>query len=252
MTEGGSITVTKPSIDDAYWFRYSEKLVDAVSASAGDIAEKFRLMVVWLWSIYTVGATVGFTLAEKQLGWLSTGLIIFTSAWLIFVYWCAVWIQVPVAVSFDPRSPTQIKAAYIQGANTKKRRTKFTMWMSLVAAALVALSLALASLSPTRNSQAPNLKASLSQGPAPQQLSLTATNLNPGSEPLLATIQAQIGDKNLWKPPLELKPTDKGLIQTILPLTPVDKPVDKLTVTVSWRDNQGTAHQLTREVEAGK
>lgn len=242
--------MTKPLIGDDFWFEYSKKLVEAGSKAPGEISDKFQKMVVWLWGIYTAGAAVGFSLADKQLSLLSTLLIASASASLILVYWCAVWIQVPVDVSFDPRSPTQIKDAYAMGTKTKRRRTKITMWVSFLAAILVVLSLTLASLSPSAATQAPGMVAVLGKKDVKQQLSLTAINLAVKPEDPLVTVRVQASpQKEADGSPWNFKPTAKGLLQVSLPVNP---PVEKATVILNWQGEKGVDYQLRQEVAAAQ
>lgn len=241
--------MTKPLIDDDYWFEYSKKLMDEGAKGSSEIAKKFQTLVAWLWPIYTAGAAVGFPLADKRLAPGTTGLIVLASAAMILVYWLTVWMQVPVRVRFDPRIPQEIRNTYSLISRTKNRRTLITAGVSLVAAMLVALSLALASLSPSSSGQAPNLEAFLGKNQDPQQLSLCVTNINADPGHPLVMVRARTPEKEVKGSPRLLKPTAKGLLQTSLPMDP---PVEKITVLVSWRGEKGLHYQLKQEVAAAK
>lgn len=239
----------KPLVDDAYWFEYSKKMVDQGGQKSEEIVKKFQTLVAWLWPIYTAGAAVGFPLADKNLSPAVTLLIVSASAAMILVYWLTVWIQVPLLVKFDARSPTQIREAASRISKTRNRRALITAGVSLVAAMLVALSLALASLSPSSSGQAPNLEALLGKDQDPRQLSLCVTNINADPDHPLVTVRARTPEKEVKGSPWLLKPTAKGLLQTSLPMDP---PVEKVTVMVSWRGKKGLHYQLKQEVAAAK
>lgn len=136
----------KPKVDDQYWFDLSQKLVDGGQTSRDAAALKLQNLALWLWGIYTASAAIGFTLAAKPISLQMQLLIASASAALIAIYWMSVWIQMPVALEFDPRAPAQIRKAYDEGVYIKSRRLHLALACSLPAAALVALALVTASI----------------------------------------------------------------------------------------------------------
>lgn len=153
--------VIKPLIDDDYWFRYSEQLVEAAHDTHEKAASRLQTLITWLWTIYTGAATVGLVLSEKHLAVLPTIIIASGSASLVIVYWATVWVQQPVTVEFDPRSPTEIKEAHEQGIRTKDFRLNVTLLLSVLAAVMVSIGLVVSSVSETTESVIPNFDTQL-------------------------------------------------------------------------------------------
>jgi hypothetical protein len=134
-----------PAIDDSYWFSYSKEIVGNYLGSRNDQAAKLQNLIVWLWGIYTASAAVGLSLGKANYSILTTALIAFPSLILIFAYWSAVDAQSPIDVEFDPRSPTEIKQAYIHAVDQKKKQlTKARCW-SIAAGIFVSIALLAAS-----------------------------------------------------------------------------------------------------------
>lgn len=102
----------RPKLDDGFWFSLSEDLVTKSLTRHEEAAAKFQNMVLWLWGIYTTYAALGTALAGKALPTWAILVIASPSAALIAVYWGAVWVQAPVPVEFDPRSPDMIRGAF--------------------------------------------------------------------------------------------------------------------------------------------
>src|ERR1044071_644190 len=118
-----------PAIDDAYWFAYSKEIIEKSVGTLNDQAAKLQNLIGWLWGIYTASAAVGLTLAKASYPVLPTVLIASPSLILVFAYWSAVDAQRGVDVEFDPRSPTEIKQAYLYTVGQKKKRfTKARCW----------------------------------------------------------------------------------------------------------------------------
>jgi len=130
-----------PAIDDAYWFAYSKEIIEKSLGSRNDQAAKLQNLIAWLWGIYTASAAVGLSLGKANYSILTTVLIAFPSLILILAYWSAVDAQSPVDVEFDPRSPTEIKQAYIHAVDQKKKQlTRARRW-SIAAGLFVAIAL---------------------------------------------------------------------------------------------------------------
>ncbi len=164
----------KPKIDDGYWFTFSETLVSKASETREQAASKLQNLVLWLWGIYTASATVGFALSGKALSFWPTVLIAGASASLIAVYWSTVWVQMPFLCAFDPRSPTEIKEAYKQGAVAKATRLKLTLFLSVLAAFMVSPALIIASVSKEQKPTVPSFLVSLHPRADKRVLSITA------------------------------------------------------------------------------
>jgi hypothetical protein len=142
MADPGTIS---PAIDDAYWFAYSKEIVERALASRNEQAAKFQNLIAWLWAIYTAGAAVGLNLGKANYSIWITVLIALPSLILIVAYWFAVQAQAPVDTEFDPRSPTEIKDAYVQAVIQKKKQLRWAQGWSIAGGVFVAIALGVAS-----------------------------------------------------------------------------------------------------------
>src|SRR5690242_3503646 len=138
MPDPGTVS---PALDDAYWFTYSKDIVEKAVTSRNEQAARFQTFIVWLWGIYTASAAVGLTLGSKNFPWYSTVLIALPSVILILAYWSTVYAQTPPYVGFDPRSPTEIMAAYDEGVRQKEKLLRKTKRWSLAAALAIGVAL---------------------------------------------------------------------------------------------------------------
>jgi len=151
----------KPKVDDQYWFTFSEQLVGKSVPTLDENAGRIQSLVIWLWGIYTASAAVGFVLASQKLPPIASGLIALPSVLLILVYWGSVWVQSCVSVSFDPRSPTEIRRAYARVVEVKRKRLNITLLFAFLAATSVGTALVAASMTKPLSSGSPTLDASL-------------------------------------------------------------------------------------------
>lgn len=138
-----------PAIDDEYWFAWSKELVDSAFTRRDAALDRLQKLILWLWAIYTTFAATGFALADKELDTATALTVGSASVVLILVYWSCVWAQMPIPVDFDPRSPTEIRAAHHALVKKKDRRMVVTVVLSLIAAALVAVALLVAGAAPS-------------------------------------------------------------------------------------------------------
>jgi len=241
----------KPKIDDQYWFELSGQLVQNTQQSPTEAAEKLQTLVQWLWGIFTGGAAIGLTVSGQEFSLGKILLIAGASVSLIAVYWGAVWVQLPIAVEFDPRSPTEIQNAYKLGVAAKNRRLKWTVALSLVAAILVSLALAVAAVSPNQTSP-PWFNALIHTQGNSRLLALTAEIGGAGTtvdaqskvvvkvQPVTSQEGATSGDEYVFIPTGE-----KGLLQTSLPLRFSS---DSVKVILEWNDWRGMTTQLSQIV----
>ncbi len=135
-----------PKVDHQYWFDYSKDALDAALIRRDEAAARIQRLVTWLWGIYTGSTAIGFALFEKSLPNDAMLVILGGNLALIVVYWATVWVQVPVARSFDPRSPTEIRAAHGEAVRLKQFRLNVTLFLALAAGILVSLAIVTAAL----------------------------------------------------------------------------------------------------------
>jgi hypothetical protein len=243
MTNGPA--TVKPKIDDQYWFNLSEKLTENAVSKRDEAAGKLQNLAVWLWGIYTASAAVGFALSGKALSLSSTLLIAGASASLIAVYWSTIWVQMPDLVNFDPRSPTDIQAAYATLVTAKHRRLNFTLGFSVLAAVLVSVALLVASV-PDKVIALPNFEAVISTLSGKRTLSVTATI--PDTDQVTVRVESVPN-----KPPSSFeyngifKIADKGLLQISIPL---ETEASAFKVITQWTTSSRTQFQISKLVES--
>ncbi|MBV9125514.1 MAG: hypothetical protein JO112_19370 [Planctomycetes bacterium] len=237
-----------PKINDEYWFTYSESLVTKESDRREQAAEKLQNLVLWLWGLYTAAAAVGFALSKKNLSFWPALLIAAASAALIATYWGSVWVRIPLLVEFDPRSPTEIKAAYKTSVQARARRLNITLGLSILAAAMVSLALVLASV--TKESQEPKDPAVASFLSSTDGKTTAAVTAHVGkAKTVTMDVQDTTGKSLIVNGPGEYLPTDEGTVQTSIPL--IDSPAE-VVVIVEWPDATGTTLRLSKKVAREK
>lgn len=147
----------KPTIDAQFWFDLSKEMVESSASKRNEAATKLQKFIAWLWGIYTASAAVGIALSKTSYSLPVIILIASPSAVLIFAYWLALWVQMPVPTRFDRRIPAEIRDAHKKGVKTKSWKLRWAIVLSLIAAVLVSLALIAASLS--KQAVPPNFKA---------------------------------------------------------------------------------------------
>ena len=144
-----------PKINDQYWFDYSEKLITNGQEVLDNAVVKIQSFVLWLWGIYTASTAIGFALSGKELALCTTLFIASPSVLLIMTYACTVWVQAPVLMKFDPRSPDDIKIVYSKNIEQKSERIKLTIILLVIAAIMVSFAIIVASIAKPNNPKEP-------------------------------------------------------------------------------------------------
>jgi hypothetical protein len=233
-----------PKIDDAFWFDYSVTLVKNAQDNREKAAEKFKDLVKWLWPIYTAGAAIGFSLTGKALPLWEKILIAAAGASLILVYWSTLTIELPRLVAFDPRSPTEIKAAYKEVILSKQKWLRLSAVLSILAAFLVSLALLIASVSKDEKPVSPAMKAAIIKADSAQKLAVTASVGK--TDKVMLTFRPIKGvARGAEACPILLTP-DEGMVYASLPL---NQAVPPLEVSLEWKDASGTKIMVTKEVQ---
>lgn len=238
----------KPKIDDQYWFELSEQMVRNTQQGASEAAEKLQGFVAWLWGIYTGGAAIGLTLSPQSFSRVQLIFIALGSFALVVVYWCAVYVQLPITVEFDPRSPTEIKNAYKLGVEEKNRRLRWTILFSGLAAMLMTLGLVWDKLNTPPSHVAPWFDVALHEQGQTRILALTG-ELGSGEEmsnlsKVIVKVQSTVSSSEKQTAEFALLPLgERGRLQTSLPL---DFSADSLTVLLEWQGARETTMQLSK------
>jgi len=233
-----------PTISDQYWFDYSKSLLDGAEARRDQAAAKLQNLVLWLWGIYTSVTSIGFALSDKSLEIGPTLLIASGSAALVAVYWATVWVQMPVTIAFDPRSPTSIRRAHGDSMRRKKARLNVTLFLSLVAAFWVSGAMIVASLSKSRGTEykfAATVEASTSGS------SVMLTGFVPDTDRVKVDVKrTEKGKEEVISSQSYL--LEKGLLQTSIPVAV--SPAVPLLLTVSWENSAKDSMSFSRQLKA--
>lgn len=240
-----------PKINDSYWFEFSKKLMDESIKLRDTAAGKLQTLVIWLWGIYTAYAAIGFGLTDKKVDILYVILIAAASAFLIAVYWGTIWIQMPAwTEGFDPRSPTEIADLHGDIIKIKDRRTKITLFLSIVAAISVSIALITASFSKGEVSVSevkisPGFSTKIS---ADNDRFFLALNANIGDTSEVLVLITPISEKSdsIKNFRFIYKPTENGLIQTSIPL---ENKFEKLNIKLKWINANGMRTELSKNVK---
>jgi len=239
-------TPVVPKIDDAYWFKYSEEIVAGAQQKREAAAEAIQKLVVWLWGIYTASAAVGFTLSGKEFSFWPAVIIAAASGSLIIVYWGTVWVQVPIPLKFDPRSPTEIESAYNKSVAIKSRRLSITLFASVIAAIMVSFALIVASVSKPVNHDYSDVAASIEAIDGKPVVSILAWVGETKKVSITATPLLPDGNQGK-KIEAVILPTKEGLLQTSLDLQA--GAVATLMLELKWLSNKGHEITISKKVQ---
>ncbi len=234
-----------PSVDHAYWFEYSKNLLDAAQNKREAAAAAIQKLVVWLWGIYTASAAIGFALSGKELSFWPAIIIAAASGALIIVYWGTVWVQVPITVNFDPRSPTEIKEAYNKTVKEKSFRLSITLLGSVIAAIMVSLALIVASVSKPLNQDYSNISAKVAKLGGKQILSVTAW-VGETDEAVVTATPLLAGDKKGEVVQSLILPSKQGLLQTSMVIP--EKSAPHILLELNWTSKSGTEIRISKSI----
>lgn len=244
-----------PKINDQYWFDYSENLITNGLENRNKAAASIQSFVLWLWGIYTVFASIGFGLSGKALASWDTLVIALASASLIAVYGGTVWVQIPVSVAFDPRSPNEIEKVYLINIKHKNRRLQLTLGLLIIAAIMVSISLIIASVAKPQilkepgKAVAPTLSAAMTRRSGGGTI-LSVTSLVDKGKTSSVTIQfspvaSQVGIMKNSSNSYTYIPSVDGLVQASIP---IDEGINEVLVSAEWKDDNETTTQLSKKV----
>lgn len=239
-------TPPSPKVDDAYWFELSEDLVTKSLGRHEAAAEKIQNLVLWLWTIYTASAGVGTALAGKDLPLWVLFIVALASAALIAVYVGTVWVQAPIGTKFDPRSPDEISYAF--GSILAKRQERFQITLAGMFLAAFMVTVAIMLMSTVREDKigAPQLTAMIVKSRIGTELIVLAT-VEKGVTVRLRTEPADGGKGEETE--RMLLPTEAGILQASILL---ERPPPQIRVSITWTGQDGSAKELSRNVEVSK
>ncbi len=235
----------KPFIDHAYWFDYSRKLIDGAQSRREAAAAAIQKLVIWLWGIYTASAAIGFSLSGKELSFWPAIIIAAASGALILVYWGTVWVQVPVTHGFDPRSPTEIEAAYNSAVKTKSFRLSVTLFGSVVAAIMVSLALMVASVSKPVKNDYSDITTSTEEQNGKRFLSITGW-VGETDKVLVTVAPLLLDNEKSDAVQASIIPSKEGLLQTSVQIP--GALAEDAVVELSWTSKHGTDLRVRKTV----
>jgi len=242
MSDGAAPVI--PKVGDQYWLNYAETIVNSGVEKRDKAASTIQTFAAWLWGIYTASAAVGFVLAGKDLAFWPTLIIAMGSVSLIAVYWGTVWVQMPVPVEFDPRSPDDIIRVYVTNVVNKGRRLNITLGLSVLATLAVSAALVAASMARPNKSVGPSFSATLTTQDGARVLSVTgyigkAKSTNMRISPVSSGAAENEIQTGIYVP------AENGLIQTS---TRLKTNAQEVLVALEWEDANGVSTRLIRKV----
>lgn len=240
-----------PKVNDSFWFDYSETLVSSAQEKREKAAGSLQKLVIWLWGIYTASAAVGFTLSDHAPSFWPTFIIASASALLIAVYWGTVWIQMPILLEFDPRSPTEISEAHRTSVVIMNSRLRVTVFLSILAAIMVSLSIIFASVSTEQKNLVPGFEALIHLPDKGRILALTGYVGK--AEKVIVYVRPILSDSTSVKThSFALIPSENGFIQTSLSITMIKPDSSNLYVTLQWVDSDSLEVKISKIIQHSK
>ncbi len=234
--------VTKPKVDAQYWFDLSKEMVQNSTLIRNEAAAKLQTMIAWFWGIYTASATVGIGLSKTTYPIWVIWLIAVPIPFLLIAYWLTIWTQMPVQLTFDPKIPSDIEDAYLEGVKSKGIKLNAALTLSLIATIFVAVALLAASTS--KQTIPPNFQAHL------QKMDRGDIIVVAGHFPSETNIVLRAKPV----PPMKVKKTSK---EFIYPTTQsgelqynfkFDLFADKYELAAEWVEKDGLTRSLTRSI----
>jgi len=239
-------TSVVPKINDAYWFDYSENILNGAHKRRDDSAALIQKLVVWLWGIYTASAAIGFALSGKELTFWPAFIIASASGALILVYWGTVWVQMPVQIAFDPRVPKQIKQAYNKSVRIKSRRLNITLFGSVVAAIMVSIALIVASVSKPVKHDYSDIQTTIDTIDGKSVLSVLAW-VGETKKVTVTASELLKNDEQGEKVKAVILPTKQGLLQTSMTFN--KESINHMHVQLQWTSNKGNEINISKNIK---
>jgi hypothetical protein len=157
----------------------------------------------------------------------------------------------PILVEFDPRSPTEISDAHKLTVATLNFRIRITVFLSLLAAILVSLSVILSSVSKSETAAQHDLNARVFTLKDERVLSITSQTDHVDS--VLVRLKSTRSDSTLVSERLVvLTPTESGFIQSGITLNASEILSHNITVELEWISSNNTLISLSKTVEISK
>jgi hypothetical protein len=130
-------------VGDEFWLSHAATLISNATTTYGKAGEKLSSALVWYWGIYSGIVSIGTILSVDQITIPVIFVGCFSAISLIVAYSFALFIQLPTELQFDPRSPTQIKRAYLHYIKSQEIRYRWAIWAVSISLSLFILTIVL-------------------------------------------------------------------------------------------------------------
>lgn len=232
-------------VNDLYWLNWAADSIDQGDQSLKASAERLTAAVGWFWTVYTAVAVVGVAFGERQFSsWLAV-LIFLPVISLILAYLLALWVVVPVDLSYDPRNPSEIRSAYKIVMQKRRIRSGWALSATIISGLLVVLAGgSVAATQPSRVGQLHAVHATSTGGRG----AIVASGQFDRKTPVMLRL-TPTGDTG--EPEVEVlePPSASGKVGATIPV-----PAGRATaydVTATWTTSDGVRRTITRNVKLG-
>lgn len=241
--------MASPKVDDQFWFDYSYDTVKDSINRLNTAIERTKTFMTGLLTVFTGSAI--FTIEYKDLE-NPLLIILFALPYIIVLFgeWHATTSSLPKCVNFDPRSPDEIREAYIHTHDFKSKKLRTQVIISFTATFFVAVTLMLGFLIGNRkimedkkNSE-PYIETSLSSN----DNSLLITGKLPPNSNVGISLTNFFKDDSLQVEPAYLLNSKEGVFFYSFQL---DSLVVKSEVKVEWEEND-LKKAIIKEIKLGE
>ena len=227
-------------INDQYWIEYAKKSVEESITVINTAADKLQKLTLWFWTTYTTAIALGtITSVIDASGWVML-LISAPVLTLILTYWLCDWVQAPVAVSYDPRIPYEIRTAYTEINTTKRKRYNAALLGTAVSAVFLAAALFLYNISGKKSSY--NMDVSFNK----DMKVVAVSGVYPAKQEIITEVHSIKNDgKNSGTVTSVSKAKDDGMLNLLIK---PDTTAAKFVVKTYWTED-GLTKWLVKSVD---
>lgn len=220
------------AVNDRYWLGRARAIFDGSIPASDEAAGRLCSSLVWFWTIYTSVALVGIALSNRQLGVWQTLVVVAPVVVLIVAYLVATWTLLPVAMEFDPRIPDEVRTAYVDTVNRKRRRLQWASALTVAGGATVAVAAATVALLPPQTQT-----RFTAMFDATDRAVIVSGQLPPGTEVLVRAVDRTPGRPTSSVPVVAIAASSSGSFDGRLPLTTTGREYE---VIAQWTEPTGS------------
>lgn len=228
-------------VNDEYWLLWAKNSTDGAIEKLDKGADNLKIIVLWLWSIYTAIYTAGgmfaFSFGSLDIPVFVIILLGIPVITLILTYCLCFWAQLPIQANIHVVIPDSIKLGYAKIVKEKYKRLKVAIVAIFISAGF--LSAGLFSWFITKNNQNekilrnPIVESCLSYN----NDTLFIAGVFPENTLTLTTIEIS---NSIKKFPVYVKAKrtdDTGILQYKYPLDSLKNKTDSIFVSIIWENN---------------